>query len=209
MTTIFKKTITCSVCGNKSEHREISSTNTFGSMDLDTRPPEMMRSTMSFWIEECPNCAYVSSDLEKALSIEKAFLLSKEYLEFEKQRPQSDLAVQFIKKARISTKSGEYKTAFFDYLHAAWASDDENDDYWQNESRKCALQLYEQFGVDCDETLVVIKTDLLRKTRQFDRLIDEYSHMKFKDELLNQIIEFQLLKANQQDVETYTVDDVK
>lgn len=37
----------CAVCGKESEQITLASTNTFGSPDLDLRPPEMKRSTMS------------------------------------------------------------------------------------------------------------------------------------------------------------------
>ena len=45
MTTIFGEEVTCAVCGSKQTVQEIGSTNTFGAMDLDTRPPEMQRSS--------------------------------------------------------------------------------------------------------------------------------------------------------------------
>ena len=47
MTTVFPQTVRCSVCGAENEMMVVASTNTFGgTMDLDTRPPEMKRSTM-------------------------------------------------------------------------------------------------------------------------------------------------------------------
>ena len=41
MTTMFDKAVECSICGEKSNHTVIRSTNSFGSPDLDRRPPEM------------------------------------------------------------------------------------------------------------------------------------------------------------------------
>ena len=41
MTTMFSKAVECSICGEKSNHTVIRSTNSFGSPDLDRRPPEM------------------------------------------------------------------------------------------------------------------------------------------------------------------------
>src|SRR5690349_6640199 len=63
MTTIIPQTITCSFCHTPSEQNLIGSTNSFGAPDLDTRPPEMMRSTMPLWVQECPHCGYVAKDL--------------------------------------------------------------------------------------------------------------------------------------------------
>jgi hypothetical protein len=41
MTTMIEKAVECSICGEKSNHTVIRSTNSFGSHDLDRRPPEM------------------------------------------------------------------------------------------------------------------------------------------------------------------------
>jgi hypothetical protein len=41
MTTIHQEEVSCAVCGSAQRVMELGSTNAFGSMDLDTRPPEM------------------------------------------------------------------------------------------------------------------------------------------------------------------------
>ena len=43
MTTIFQQTVTCGHCGTENEVIELGSTNSFGSMDLDMRPPPMRK----------------------------------------------------------------------------------------------------------------------------------------------------------------------
>ncbi len=53
MTTIIEIDVTCAVCGMKQTVQEMGSTSSFGAMDLDTRPPELRRSTMHFWRHEC------------------------------------------------------------------------------------------------------------------------------------------------------------
>jgi len=57
MTTLFPQKETCFVCGNTSEHTVIGSTNAFGSPDLDLRPPEMQRSTITHRVQRCPTRA--------------------------------------------------------------------------------------------------------------------------------------------------------
>ncbi|MCX9089811.1 MAG: hypothetical protein OIN90_19880 [Candidatus Methanoperedens sp.] len=73
MTTSDEITKNCYVCNKASTHAKIMSTNTFGSPDLDTRPPEMERSTISMWVQICPSCGYSSSNIsevnEKALEV--------------------------------------------------------------------------------------------------------------------------------------------
>ena len=206
MTSFYDETVKCSVCGQDSEQYGLMSTNAFGSPDLDTRPPEMKRSTMDFWLQECPHCGYVASSLEKAINCEIGYLSSSEYKDFPASSPVSELAQRFVKKARIAAKGEDYLEAFWGYLHAAWASDDEEDETWQIELRKSAIQMMEKFN---DEEMAdnyrLIRVDLLRKTRQFERLLQEYENMRFEDELFNQILRFQILKAKDKDTATYTV----
>ena len=54
----------------------------------------------------------------------------------------------------------------------------------------------------------LIMADLMRRAGQFDELINAYSSVHFDDELLNQIIEFQIEKARENDTACYRVEDV-
>ena len=65
MTKIFQSTRTCFVCGAKSKHMDLASSNSYGSPDLDLRRPGMIRYTMGQWVQECPDCGYVARDLEE------------------------------------------------------------------------------------------------------------------------------------------------
>ena len=69
----------CWVCGEMSEQAGLASTNRFGSPDLDLRPPEMERSTMEWWLEECPHCGYVANDLSEKTDITKDWLKNNQY----------------------------------------------------------------------------------------------------------------------------------
>ena len=79
MTQIHEIEEECSVCGENSEQLVLISTNSWGYPDLDLRPPEMQRSTMNVWIQECPHCGYVAGKLTDELQIPKEFLKSDEY----------------------------------------------------------------------------------------------------------------------------------
>ena len=56
---------------------------------------------------------------------------------------------------------------------------------------------------------VLIKADILRRSGEFDELIEKYSDLIIGDEHLDKVITFQILKARQRDDGCYTVDDVK
>ena len=212
MSTIYDREFVCSVCGSAKEYLVIGSTNTMGSSDLDTRPAEMQRSTMQHWVQVCPNCGYAASAVSEPLACEREFLESDEYKLFPLSEPNSRLTKAFIWAARIDENSQKYASAFWDYLHAAWSADDDNDQYWSKQARLFALTQYDKLGkADRTDNLILIRADLLRKTEQFDRLLSEYKGVRFKagknneDNILNKIIAFQLQKAKIRNTATFTV----
>jgi hypothetical protein len=65
MTTFFREKLTCVISGSKRKHEMLGGTNTYGSPNLDFRPTEMHRSTMDYWVQECPFCSNVYSSRDK------------------------------------------------------------------------------------------------------------------------------------------------
>ena len=65
MTTMHEEKVQCCVCGKKNNHEVVGSSYSHGSSDLDTRPPEMTRSTIYYSIQRCPSCGYSASDLSE------------------------------------------------------------------------------------------------------------------------------------------------
>lgn len=59
------------------------------------------------------------------------------------------------------------------------------------------------------ETLLIIKADLMRRAEQFDALLAEYASVHLKEDLLNQILQFEREKAKAHDTKCYCVADVK
>lgn len=124
MTTLYNEKTRCAVCGTETEFTGIRSTNAFGSPDLDTRPPEMRRSTIFAWVQRCPECGYCASDVRKAPSQAADVVHSTEY---ERQLSDSTcpkLANDFLCKALIDDRSGDCAAAAWALIHAAWACDD-------------------------------------------------------------------------------------
>ncbi|MBO4868383.1 MAG: hypothetical protein J5585_01590 [Clostridia bacterium] len=127
MPTFATARMKCAVCGKESAHRVIYSTNCFGSSDLDTRPPEMKRSTMDFWVQECPKCGFVSGRIDDSTSITPEFLESSSYKTCDELSFNSKLASRFYRQYMIKAYENNEREAFFALLHAAWACDDMND----------------------------------------------------------------------------------
>ena len=61
MSRIISSKRTCAVCGKEHVFNVVMSTSSFGSMDLDTRPPRMKRDTLKYEIQMCDHCLYSNS----------------------------------------------------------------------------------------------------------------------------------------------------
>ena len=128
MTTMDREVKKCAVCGSKHEYTVIASTNSFGTPDLDLRPPQMERSTMYLWVQECPDCRYVASNItNKPGKVTKEWLASQAYVTCDGIRFRSGLASRFYKQYKISLLNTKTEQAFCAIHHAAWACDDRRD----------------------------------------------------------------------------------
>ena len=200
----------CAVCTKTSPQTVLGSTSTLGYPDLDLRPSEMKRSSMFAWLQECPHCGYVAVNIEKELEASPELLKSDEYLSCEGYEFKSDLAKIFFKHFLISKAEGNYRPQFFSLLHCAWKCDDAEDEL-AVEIRKMALKSIDKIDAGSDgekDNLKLIKADLLRRSLQFDRLISEFKDVVFDDKLKNEVIDFQLELAANNDSACYTLGDV-
>lgn len=200
----------CFLCGKTSEQTILLSTNAFGSPDLDLRPPEMARSTMYWWIQECPHCGYISKNLSQKVKSASELLKLIEndnYLSCDGIVFASELAEKFYKYYLINVVKKDYDAAFNAVLHAAWACDDARDTENAINCRKKALIEIDKIISSKNEDLLTIRADLLRRSRQFDLLISEYTKKTFSKDLLNKIIAFEIEKSKENDDSCYKVSD--
>ena len=124
MTTYYTRTTICGVCSTSFEYSDISSTNSFGSPDLDTRPPEMQRSTINTWVQRCPGCGACAFDLSRLDNSAKSIIESPKYKEQLNNKEYSDLANYFLCKSIIEENLGQHVNATWSLIHGAWILDD-------------------------------------------------------------------------------------
>lgn len=207
MTTFYRETAICPICGSIVSYSAIGSTNAFGSMDLDTRPPEMERSTISHWLIECPECGYVAPNMREKPAIDRDFLESDIYKTCDGMVFESNLAEGFYKRCLISLRSGELEHGMFDMLHAAWACDDAGDPN-AAKLRSYLVEIADALISEDDrEELRIMRADFLRRSGEFDKVIEDYGNAKFSNDLLNTIARFQVKLAGDKDSRCYTVQD--
>ena len=220
--TIHPIDCTCVICGAVHEQRALMSYSNFKRPDLDYRPSEMGRSTMSFWLQECPDCGLVAPSIEHERKISREFLDSEEYRTCRSRVFKSHLAEKFFKYYMISDKEGFADECMESALHAAWACDDvddkENADYCRElvlPDAQWLIDYYDKKNGEADDRkndTLLIRADVLRRLGRFEQLIEEYENVFFEgkdDRIKNQAIAFQLRKAREKDSGCYTFDDVE
>lgn len=174
MTTLHQKKAQCAVCGTEAEYTEIRSTNSFGSPDLDMRPPEMKRSTIFAWIQRCPGCGYCAPDVSKATSKTPSVVRSPEYVRQLADSTFPELANSFLCKSLLDVESAGYSEAAWSLIHAAWACDDAMKNI---QARTCRSNAADMIGnavengqniTDQDGLDTAIRVDLLRRAGRLD-----------------------------------------
>ncbi len=211
MSTIVPIDRICGICGTKVMLQALGSTNAFGSPDLDLRPPAMQRHTMSMWLEKCPKCGYVASDITKEPCFDKAYLTSEEYVTCDGIDFDSELAKTFYRKALTSLLTDNTKDAYENILYAAWCCDDRKDTENAVTCRRKMDELYDKMP-ECtksDVNNIVRHIDILRRSELFDKAIALCEAVSTDNELIALIIKFQKEKCMEKDVATYTVADVR
>lgn len=176
MTTIFQDEVSCGLCGHRQTVSEIGSTNSFGAMDLDTRPPEMRRSTMSHWVHECAECGYVAPELDKTGDTDAKRVATADYRQALARSDRAKLANRFVCRALLEEAAGDLVSAGWRRLHAAWACDDAEQVEESQMQRLAALKLFERARSQGEHAMKsvaggdeLLLADIARRAGEFER----------------------------------------
>jgi len=199
MTTLYEEKARCAVCGSEAEYTGIGSTNAFGSPDLDTRPPEMQRSTIFAWVQRCPECGYCASDVSKAPSQADGVVRSPEYTRQLSNSTCPELANGFLCKALIDETSGNYAAAAWALIHAAWACDDAEKEESARTCRVKAADMIEkalgngQKVAEQDGADTAFRVDLLRRAGRVAeaRQLITTNRPTSTEDIISKILDFQ------------------
>lgn len=213
MTTIYKEKTRCGSCGSESEYTGIGSTSTFGSADLDTRPPEFKRSTIVFLVQRCPECGFCASDVSKFSLDSKAVINSADYKNQLNDPMHPELANSFLCKAIIDRNAGNYAAATWALIYAAWACDDFGNPSEAAACRKKAADMIapaEKHGQqisDQDGAVTAILVDLLRRSGQLEQAgkVIEARRAGIEQDIIVRILDFQTALIEKGDVSCYSI----
>lgn len=201
----------CAVCGHEAEYKLIMSTSSFGSSDLDTRPPALARFLLTDQVEFCEHCGYANIDIN-SLSSENA----KELMETEEYQNILNSTINKTSKKFLLTayltpfrKYNDHRGGY--YLKAAWAFDDHHDTENAIEARKKSVDLLMQYAkIRKKINVEVIVVDVLRRSLQFEEAEKLALDLleRVDNDLMKKILSFQIELINKKDIACYKVSDI-
>jgi len=170
----------CSLCGQVSLQNAITSPDRTGLPDLDTRPPESLRSSLPYWVQRCPNCGYCAPDIDREYLQAAEVIRQASYPALLRRRSLPQLARSFLAWAMIQQANGEGLSAGWSALHAAWACDDAGKLAPAVQCRQQALASFEHArrsgknlpGFEDPGAEEILLADLYRRTGQFEQAVE-------------------------------------
>jgi hypothetical protein len=219
MTTFGKEEVTCRVCGARSTRHVLNSTNTFGSRDLDLRPPPMMRETMDAWVQCCSDCGLCAPRLDTVPSGAKDVVRTTEYQAVLQDPRFPRLANQFRAQSFLEERSGDISAAASCALHAAWVCDDAGSIELAVECRNHAIALFSQAatskalskgyaskqGSQTDASNLLL-ADLCRRANRLDEARARCQPvLESTEKTMRAVARFQLALMEKGDTAAYTI----
>jgi hypothetical protein len=213
MTTLGSSEVTCAICAEASEHTAVASTNSFGSPDLDLRPPEMKRSTMAYWLQECPDCGYSAGAIDDPLSNAKTVMAREPFQTLQVGPLGGTLTGRFLKAALLAEAANDLGSAADHALCAAWTADDARDNEGARQYRDRSADLFLKNLNDADgssEETIVTKTrlvDILRRATRWEEA-QEISTDLLREDLdptIRSILTFEQTAIESKNDQAYTV----
>lgn len=216
MTTAYRTEKKCAVCGNVSQHFEITSTIVIGSSDLDLRPPELKRSTIDMWVQRCPSCGYCAPDISELIEKSEEIVRSESYQQQLNNPEFPELANSFLCCSLIKENTGNLSEAGWNSLFAAWACDDAKNDVSAQACRKRAADLFRkarangQKFAEQEALEDVIMADLLRRAGQFEEALEFCNDglEKKPEKICADILMFQMDLISRKDTARHTIGEV-
>jgi hypothetical protein len=107
MTRLGEKERTCYLCGATHVYPGVISTSECGAPDLDTRPAEMLRSTLPYWIQRCPACGYCAPDVARGTPAFREIVADRAYQRRIRDASYTELANNFRGWATLQEAIGD------------------------------------------------------------------------------------------------------
>ena len=203
----------CAVCGKEHIFTVVVSTSSFGSMDLDTRPPKMKRDTLKYEIQICDQCLYSNSDIETLFpNFDAEMLKTPEYIEVANNPEIDTTAKAFFLAGLLQAYHENYREAGIYFLNAAWIFDDLNDHDLAVLARRQSHEFLSMFVEETEDiNLAVLTVDLQRRVGNFNDAIETAEQLieYGVDEFLEKILKLEIELSANGDASCHNVGEVE
>ncbi|HEQ72654.1 MAG TPA: hypothetical protein ENN69_09210 [Spirochaetia bacterium] len=217
-TTVEEVEKVCAVCGVASTQIVVVSTNQMGSPDLDLRPPEMMRSTITYWVQQCPNCGYCAADLEESTDGADAVINSEPYRRQLEDPDFPPLANRFLCLGLLNLQAKNEKAAIYNMICAAWACDDAGADAAALKARALAAahilaltEIIDGYFMEQPGADQILLADLYRRMGEFTYAAEfaRQGLAREPEEIIRMILEFELKLIKREDTAAHTIEEAQ
>lgn len=209
MSTTKELSIRCAICSMESKQTVLTSYSLFGEPDLDFRPAPMLRSTMKYWLMECPSCGYVAKDLRRRPYAANE-TLRQIYGGLDASLPMP--AHAFYKRALYCEHVRDFSGALRAYLCAAWACDDAEDEIHAMAMRRKCLESAQKKRRFCRRSTwrkyTQLIADLLRRTQNVAALRDMDTNDRRLDYITRELLIYQKALAGKYDFCAHSRDEI-
>ena len=213
MSRIISSKRTCAVCGKEHVFNVVISTSSFGSMDLDTRPPRMKRDTLKYEIQMCDHCLYSNSDIETLFpNFDAEMLKTPEYIEVANNSEIDATAKAFFLAGLLQAYHENYRDAGIYFLNAAWIFDDLNEHDFAVLARRQSHEFLSMFVEETEDVnLAVLTVDLQRRVGDFNDAIETAEQLieYGVDEFLEKILKLEIKLCTNADASCHNVGEVE
>jgi hypothetical protein len=160
-------TIRCGVCGTESRHPPFRPSPPEQPPDLDLRPGEPVRSTMSRWLQQCPGCGYCAPDITRAHPAAAEAVRAAPFRALLADSSIPPLARRFLAWGLVLEETGALHASAEATLQAAWVADDLGRPDLARSWRLESVALWRGGpSLDAEQTVRVI--DALRRAEAWD-----------------------------------------
>ena len=168
---------------------------------------------MSYWVQECPKCHYVSNDIGEPTEFAeeiRSILKTDAYKKCGGISFRTRLGKRFYRHYTLLLAQNNTAEARSAILAATWCCDDDGDEDNAVKCRLLALELLPKSVLEEEtenrSTLALVRADLLRRVKRFDEVIRDYTDIHFSgNEVLDSVAKYEVELSKNKDAACHTV----
>ena len=201
----------CAICGFEHRYNVVMSTNSFGYMDLDTRPAPMQRDTLVYEVQYCNNCGFANFEIDEIPKEGVEAIMRSDRYKALAYNDDLDTDIKKMLLAAILYEEIDSKAAGMLYLRAAWLSDDNEDNDSAISYRLSAREhLIKHIRGSYDVNTATLLVDVTRRAGLYNEAADlaRAALSRGASDLIAKILRFEIELCTRGDGELYTLGSV-